>query len=76
MIFTGLKPAVVAFIANACIGLFLSTLFNLEVGGFGIFDLKCIALFVVLLVLKIKKPKLHPILFISIAALSGILFKF
>ena len=76
MIFAGLKPAVVAFIASACLNLFLTTLFNLEAPiGLQLLDLKCIALFIVLLVLK-QKTKLHPILFICIAALCGIIFKF
>lgn len=76
MIFAGLKPAVVAFIASACLNLFLTTLFNLDAPiGLQLFDLKCIALFCVLLVLK-TKTKLHPILFILIAAICGIIFKF
>lgn len=76
MIFAGLKPSVVAFIASACLNLFLTTLFNLEAPvGIQLIDLKCIALFVVLLVLK-TKTKLHPILFILIAAICGIIFKF
>ena len=76
MIFAGLKPSVVAFIASACLSLFLTTLFNLDAKiGFELFDLKCIALFIVLLVLK-SKTKLHPILFICIAAVCGIIFKF
>jgi len=76
MIFAGLKPAVVAFIASACLNLFLTTLFNLDAPiGLQLFDLKCIALFCVLLILK-TKTKLHPILFILIAAICGIIFKF
>lgn len=76
MVFAGLKPAVVAFIASACLNLFLTTLFNLDAPiGLQLFDLKCIALFIVLLVLK-SKTKLHPILFITIAAICGIIFKF
>ena len=76
MIFAGLKPAVVAFIASACLNLFLTTLFNLDAPiGLQLFDLKCIALFCVLLILK-TKIKLHPILFILIAAICGIIFKF
>lgn len=76
-VFAGLKPAVVAFIVSACLNLFMSTLLNTEL-PFGIqyFDLKCIALFVVLLIIKLKYKKLHPIVFITCAAICGIIFKF
>ena len=76
MLFAGLKPAVVAFIVSACLSLFLNTLFDLEASGLQLFDFKCIALFAVLLYVKMKKSKIHPILFIVLAATCGILFKF
>ncbi len=78
MIFAGLKPAVVAFIAAACLSLFVSTLLNLDTAKSFLeyFDWKCIALLVVLLGVNKKYPKLHPIAFIVTAAIVGILFKF
>lgn len=79
MIFAGLKPAVVAFIASAVLGLFVSTLLNVDAGMENLlefFDWKCITLLVVLLVAYEKKPKVHPIFFIVAAAVVGIIFKF
>lgn len=76
-IFAGLKPAVVAFIAAACLNLFISTLFNTDmVFGIDYFDWKCILLLIIMLVVYIKKPKIHPIFFILAAAVVGIVFKF
>ncbi|MGN1344008.1 MAG: chromate transporter [Traorella sp.] len=76
-IFAGLKPAVVAFIASACLSLFMSTLFNVEFPfGKQFFDLKCIILFIILFILRQKYQQLHPIVFIVSAALCGIIFKF
>ena len=75
-IFSGLKPAVVAFIVSAVLGLFTSTLFNLENTGLQIFDYKCILLLIVLMLLRKKYTKLHPIVFIVLAAITGIIFKF
>lgn len=79
MVFAGLKPAVVAFIAAACLSLFISTLLNTDFAAADIahfFDWKCIALLVILLVVNKKYPKLHPIVFIVAAAAVGILLKF
>ena len=77
MIFAGLKPAVVGFIATACLSLFISTLFNAQNNlGLAFFNFKCIALFVVLLFISYKKPKIHPIVLISTSALVGILLSF
>lgn len=80
MIFAGLKPAVVAFIAAACLNLFISTLLHVENGiSSGIrnlFNWKCILLLVILLGFKKKFPKVHPIAFIAAAAAAGIVFSF
>jgi len=80
MIFAGLKPAVVAFITSACLSLFISTLLHLEevtAGNLaGMWNWKCILLLAVLMILRQKFPKLHPIIFIVIAALAGIIFAF
>ena len=79
MIFAGLKPAVVAFIAAACLSLFISTLLNTEFAAtdiFHFFDWKCIILLAIMLIVNKKYPKLHPIVFIVSAAVVGILLKF
>lgn len=80
MIFAGLKPAVVAFIAAACLNLFISTLLCAEAGISGgaaeFFNWKCILLLAVLLAFKKKFPKVHPIAFIVAAAAAGIVFSF
>ena len=80
MIFAGLKPAVVAFIAAACLNLFISTLLHAEngiSGGIGeFFNWKCIILLAVLLAFKQKFPKVHPIAFIVAAAAVGVAFSF
>ncbi len=80
MIFAGLKPAVVAFIAAACLNLFISTLLRAEAGISGgaaeFFNWKCILLLVVLLTFKKKFPRVHPIAFIVAAAAAGIVFSF
>ncbi len=80
MIFAGLKPAVVAFIGAACLNLFISTLLYTKKGISGgiaeFFNWKCIILLVVLLALKQKFPKVHPIAFIVAAAAVGIVFSF
>ena len=75
-IFSGLKPAVVAFIVSAVLGLFTSTLFNFENSGIQIFDIKCILLLAVLMIIRKKYQKLHPIVFIVLAAVTGIIFQF
>ena len=75
-IFSGLKPAVVAFIVSAVLGLFTTTLFNLENSGIQIFDFKCILLLAVLMIIRKKYQKLHPIVFIVLAAVTGIIFQF
>lgn len=72
MIFSGLKPAVVAFIMAACLSLFISTLLKEN----NTIDLKCGILLVVLLAIHHKYPKLHPIVYIISAACIGIIFKF
>lgn len=80
MIFAGLKPAVVAFIAAACLNLFVSTLLRVEngiSGGiWGFFNWKCILLLVILFAFKKKFPKVHPIAFIAAAAAAGAVFSF
>lgn len=77
MIFSGLKPSVIAFIASACLSLFVATLFNLNgTDILSILNWKSILLLVALLLLNKKMPALHPLFFILIAAIVGIVFKF
>lgn len=73
-IFSGLKPAVVAFIAAATIDILVTTLFGSY--AFSTFHIKqCICLIIFLLISKYK-PNLHPILFIVASAIIGIAFAF
>lgn len=71
--FYGLRPAVVGMLFASVLSVFESSLF----GGsfFGGIDWKHFALFAVL-VLGVFKIKKHPILFIGIGALVGIIFGF
>lgn len=70
-LFAGLKPAVVAFIATACISLFQTTFFDLSFQ----FNWKCLILLIALLFIDKKKPKLHPIVYIVCAACIGMIFQ-
>lgn len=72
-IFYGLRPAVVGMLFASVLSVFESSLFG---GNFmnGV-DFRYLALFAVL-VFGIFKFKKHPILFIGIGALIGIIFKF
>lgn len=80
MIFAGLKPAVVAFIASACLTLFTSTLLHLKEGAAftltGLFNWKCVILLAILLTVRKYYPKLHPIVYIVASAAAGIVFSF
>lgn len=75
-IFSGLKPAVVAFIAVATIDILVTTLF----GGYNQilhnFNWKQLICLVVLLLVSHYKPKVHPIWFIVASAAVGIVFAF
>lgn len=72
-VFYGLRPAVVGMLFASVLSIFESVLFK---GNFlsGI-DYKSLVLFLVLLI-GVFKFKKHPILYIGIGALVGILFKF
>lgn len=76
MVFAGLKPAVVAFIVEACLSLITSTLVNLELGLAKMWNWKGLLLLAVLILVRQKRPKLHPIFFIVAAAVTGIIFSF
>ena len=80
-IFRGLRPAVVGFIISAVITIFLNALFNINLFQttgvlMDLFQWKAIALFLALTAFAFWKPKLHPIVLISMAALAGILLQF
>ncbi len=77
-IFAGLKPAVVAFITSSCLSLFISTLFYSDewgnAGFLALWNWKCVVLLAVLILVRYKFSKLHPIFFILGAAVCGIVF--
>ncbi len=76
-IFAGLKPAVVAFIAAACLRLLYTTLINSDAwqqrDASSLFEWRCVLLLAVLLLLRKKFSKVHPVWFIGGAAVAGIL---
>ena len=82
--FYGIRPASTALIAAAGIGVMLLCLVNVsafrETGSLAaLFDLKALLLFAAVWVLTNPvKPtaKLHPILFIALSAVAGIVFRF
>lgn len=78
--FYGMRPAVTGLIAAAAISLIKISLLNIDLyeatGKFiDIFDLKKIVFFVIVF-FAVKKYKKHPITYIAISAIIGILFKF
>lgn len=73
-IFSGLKPAVVAFIAAATIDILITTLFGDST--FSTFHLKQFIFLFILLLISKYKPNLHPIWFIIASAIVGIVFAF
>ncbi|MBR2916871.1 MAG: chromate transporter [Clostridia bacterium] len=75
--FYGIRPAVAALIALAFVDVAKTTLFNFELLGKGNFlNIGSVILFVIMFFLTNKFKKVHPIVFIGISALVGILFKF
>ena len=77
--FYGLRPASVALIASAGIGVAIGTLLDLTAAGFSVLRWREIALAAVVLVLTNVVPKVkkfHPIVFIALSAVVGIVFKF
>lgn len=69
-IFSGLKPAVVAFIVAATVDIFVTTLFGDYT--FSAFNYIQAIMLVVFLGVSYKFPKVHPIWFIIAAAVLGI----
>lgn len=77
--FYGLRPASVAMVASAGIGVAMTTLLNLTAAGFAVLRWRELVLAAVILVLTNFVPKVkkfHPIVFIALAAAVGIIFKF
>ena len=78
--FMGLRPAVVGLITSAVIGIYLLALFDITAfkttkSLFSLFKWKPIIIFACMLAVYHFKPKTHPILFILVAAVIGILLK-
>ena len=77
--FYGLRPASVAMVASAGIGVAMTTLLNLTASGFAVLRWRELVLAAVILVLTNFVPKVkkfHPIVFIALAAAVGIIFEF
>jgi len=73
--FYGLRPAVAGLITVACAELFKLTMLKEITNGFwSIFDYKALILFAVLTVCVFKFKKIHPIVFIALGAVCGIVF--
>ncbi len=77
--FYGLRPASVAMVASAGIGVAVTTLLDLTAAGFSVLRWREILLAVVIVVLTNFVPKVkkfHPIVFIALSAAVGIVCKF
>lgn len=73
--FYGLRPAVAGLITVACSELFKLTMLKEITNGFwSVFDYKALILFGILAVCVFKFKKIHPVVFIAIGAVSGIIF--
>ncbi len=77
--FYGLRPASVAMVASAGLGVAAMALLDLGASGLAVFRWKELALAAVILVLTRFVPKVknfHPIVFIALSAAVGIVFGF
>ncbi|MGL4789825.1 MAG: chromate transporter, partial [Anaerotignaceae bacterium] len=76
-VFTTLRPAVTGMLATVALSLIIAELFNLGVADFTkeLFNLKHIILFGFLFILT-NKYKKHPLFYIAISAVVGMLFAF
>lgn len=75
--FKGLRPAVFGLIISAFVGIFTSSVLFIdkykETGNIkDIFDIKIIGIFILILILN-KKWKIHPIFYVLLSALLGII---
>lgn len=68
--FYGLRPAVVGLISAAVYGIFKTSLFN----NFERFDIRAWVIFLPLLFVSFKFPKVHPVVIILVGAIAGVLF--
>ena len=78
-VFYGLRPASTAMVASAGIGVVLLALVNEGAFGLAAVNWKAVALAAVILVLTRWVPKvkqLHPIVFILLSAVVGVVFRF
>lgn len=76
-VFYGLRPASAALIASAGLGIFKLAFIGSEFNT-GIFTSKSFivsAVMAVVLYIAIKKIKLHPVVFIAISAVAGVVFQ-
>ena len=79
--FYGLRPASAGLIFGALLEVFAAALFHTELwNGLGsqgaVFNLPAIAFFLILSLAIWKLPRIHPIVFIGVGALCGIVFHF
>ena len=79
--FYGLRPASAGLIFGALLEVFAAALFHTELwtglGSLGaVFNLPAIAFFLILSLAIWKLPRIHPIVFIGVGALCGIVFHF
>ncbi len=77
-IFSGLRPAVIGLIAYAFVSIAITTLFSevtiADISSFANIDFIGLGIFAIIFILSLlKKPKLHPIALIVIAAGLGML---
>ncbi len=74
-IFAGLKPAVVAFVASATISLMITTLVDTDAWAekaySSVLNYRCLVFLFVLLLIRKKFSKAHPLWFIAGAAVVG-----
>ena len=80
-IFNGLRPATIGLIFSSVLGIYLSTLLNIDIyketnSLINLFGIKEIILFALLLALYKWKDKMHPIFIILIAGVCGVVFGF
>lgn len=75
-LFYGLRAAVVGLIGVSVVSILMQNLVNInQTGIFNIFDIKKIIVFAAL-VFGVFKFKKHPLLYIAIGAVCGVLFQF
>ena len=77
--FYGLRPASVAMVAAAGLGVAFNTLLNLAAAGLAVFRWRELVLAAVIVVLTRFVPRVknfHPIVFIALSAVVGIVFAF